>query len=278
MFISNFLSLALLLSVKSPDGEIKNITVDPFKQDLFFSLCQTKSWNINKVLVLKKKNEDFTYTSPMQEDTSSMEMWQVTFFMGPKGTTVPTKSVSVRKNQLINLPICIDNNMIIFKIEIVNDIITTRSKRDVKKNNKREVTVQQTWDKGQYYQVIKDDEGVEISVRVEKQPEMYKKTKTTTPPVNVRSSTKSSRHAFISAIPTSSTTSSTTSGSILLSFFDTVPTAIDDNDNTKMSEDCEQYKNALEQMINWGFDELDRLRYGRIPSHICKNYLPSPHV
>lgn len=137
--------------------------------------------------------------------------WYVIFFVGEKGTTTLGKTVRVYQNQIADLPLCVDGEWVVIKMEIHKVPAMEIPQSTVKGSRvKRETNIKQSWSDHEYYQVIQDWDGIELTVRVSKKKKSHKSTptpSTTTSTSDAASTTTASTTARTTRTSTTTTTS-----------------------------------------------------------------------
>lgn len=140
--------------------------------------------------------------------------------------------------------------MVLFRMEITKEIIETGLR------TRRDGSIKQSWSSDKYFQVVKDDDGEEFSVRVAKQRV-----------ANSSPICHNMLHAEDNPIPyTFTPTTSATRYYYYYTHF-----TYDNNSKGGSSEHCLQYKNGLESMIAWGNAEISRL--GTSGTSFCRTDL-----
>ncbi|XP_073959511.1 uncharacterized protein [Choristoneura fumiferana] len=164
--------------------------------------------------------------------------------------------------------------MLMFKMELVREAVEKaptllgekRSRRHAKKRQvKAETTLKQSWSSDEFYQVISDGDGIELTVRVAKNRIPPKNEKQLNMPVSNNNTTTSS--------PTTTTTTRMMPSAAAAK--ETVITSTTTKKPNLLSEDCLQYKYMIEQMERWGREELRQIEYAPDSDIFCKNRLPA---
>lgn len=165
--------------------------------------------------------------------------------MSDKGKTVPTRVLEVQQNQFTNFPICLVNTMVVLKIEVSTDLSMQRKRR------RRDITVSQTINQKEFFQVLSDNGGMEITVRINKNKATTPIISTTTTPV------PSSRWTTTRTMPTTTTLPEWTH---------------------PLSYECEEYKMVLFQTGKCVENEIRKIDAGESSRDFCKISLSGKYV
>lgn len=246
MFLSNLLPLSIVLNLQSAvDIEKRSIIISSNIKDYYFPFCATKPWNIIHVDVLEQGDViGKGGNSSMKEG-----LWFLNITMTKKGSTTPSKYIQLLQSEIKNVSLCDGgDDMIVLKVDI--DFKETHQQAS---RVKREVNMKQSWTSDKFYQIIKDSDGIEFTVKVTKHPPVVSNEEGNVPaPVNIS--------ATITPIFTpASTTASTVSSST------TIVMDNDDDDDEPLSDECRKYKTSLDSMVDWAFIELDRIKTSDSP-------------
>lgn len=154
-------------------------------------------------------------------------------------------SNSDNHNDMYNYPVCVfANRTVIQKIEISQENLSP-----IRRRVRREFNMKQTWNENEYYQVINDDFGVELTIRVNKD-ELKKNT--IQPPTASRVTTST---------PTTTTTTTTPTSTKKIIFF--------------LTPECQEYKTIIERLLDWGFNEIYLLENSATDTDTCLRKLPA---
>lgn len=245
MFLSNLLPLSIVLYLQSPvDIEKRSIILSPNINDYYFPSCATKAWNIIQADVLE--NGDVIGKG----GNSSMKegLWLLNITIAKKGSTKPFKNVQLMQSEIKNVSVCVDgDDMIILRV----DIDFKEAHRRVSRV-KREVSVKQSWTSDKFYQIVKDGDGVEFTVKVSRKP------------VSITSNNDGGEENTPTSITTTST-STPASTPFSTTATTTTTTSIDMDNDESLSEECRNYKTSLDSMVDWAFIELDRIKTSDSP-------------
>ncbi|KAI8437472.1 hypothetical protein MSG28_011794 [Choristoneura fumiferana] len=163
-----------------------------------------------------------------------------------------------KPDEAVDLPLCINGEMLMFKMELVREAVEKaptllgekRSRRHAKKRQvKAETTLKQSWSSDEFYQVISDGDGIELTVRVAKNRIPPKNEKQLNMPVSNNNTTTSS--------PTTTTTTRMMPSAAAAK--ETVITSTTTKKPNLLSEDCLQYKYMIEQMERSGSESSIKL-------------------
>lgn len=244
MFVSNILNVVVLLSLQAYDGEKKTIVLTPLQNDTYFS-CATKLWFLKNVKV-------------MWDNKEASPQWGLNFWFLKKDSTKTDEIVSIDKSNMVNFPICIFNyGTVIEKVEILHG--ATVQPESSLKRVRREFDMKQSWNSKEFYQVIKDDSGMEITVRINKNNTT--KNNEDTPKPYYRPTPLPKKSYFDTTTTTTSTSTTTTS---------TAPHKIP----LPLTDECKEYKFLVDRMIDWGLDEIYKLTHFPTASDTCRRKLP----